>query len=201
VEEFFIPLTIRLSKKPIGSHQRYLPQVYTQLLQEGLSLVRKQGLRSQFGLPFTMKPPWFDDKPPTTSPNLLKEVPVSVVIDEMIPLFQHLPAMTKIASDCSRSKSSFPSQKSFQRSNNKPWRPLNRIKKFVRRQELESSIHGGREIREDCKAVNEEVVTRDLVPAFVKLLKDSEAEVRTAIASQILASAVFWTEKLYSMKS
>lgn len=36
-----------------------------------------------------------------------------------------------------------------------------------------------------AKAVNEEVVTRDLVPAFVKLLKDSEAEVRTAIASQI----------------
>lgn len=28
-------------------------------------------------------------------------------------------------------------------------------------------------------------MTRDLVPAFVKLLKDSEAEVRTAIAGQI----------------
>ena len=36
-----------------------------------------------------------------------------------------------------------------------------------------------------AKAVNEEVVTRYLVPAFVKLLKDSVAEVRTAIASQI----------------
>jgi len=33
--------------------------------------------------------------------------------------------------------------------------------------------------------VDEETVTRDLVPAFVKLLKDSEAEVRTAIAGQI----------------
>ena len=36
-----------------------------------------------------------------------------------------------------------------------------------------------------AKAVDEETVTRDLVPAFVKLLKDSEAEVRTAIAGQI----------------
>jgi serine/threonine-protein phosphatase 2A regulatory subunit A len=33
--------------------------------------------------------------------------------------------------------------------------------------------------------VDEEVIGRDLVPAFVKLLKDSEAEVRTAIAGQI----------------
>jgi serine/threonine-protein phosphatase 2A regulatory subunit A len=33
--------------------------------------------------------------------------------------------------------------------------------------------------------VDDETVTRDLVPAFVKLLKDSEAEVRTAIAGQI----------------
>ena len=36
-----------------------------------------------------------------------------------------------------------------------------------------------------AKAVDEETVTRDLVPAFVKLLKDTEAEVRTAIAGQI----------------
>lgn len=36
-----------------------------------------------------------------------------------------------------------------------------------------------------AKAVDEEVVNRDLVPAFVKLLKDTEAEVRSAIAGQI----------------
>jgi len=47
--------------------------------------------------------------------------------------------------------------------------------------------------RENCwlthkqiaKAVDNEVVARDLVPAFVKILKDNEAEVRTAIAGQI----------------
>jgi serine/threonine-protein phosphatase 2A regulatory subunit A len=40
-------------------------------------------------------------------------------------------------------------------------------------------------IMQIAKAVDEEVVQRDLVPAFVKLLKDNEAEVRTAIAGQI----------------
>lgn len=40
-------------------------------------------------------------------------------------------------------------------------------------------------IKQIAKAVDEETVTRDLVPAFVKLLKDTEAEVRTAIAGQI----------------
>ena len=34
-------------------------------------------------------------------------------------------------------------------------------------------------------------MTRDLVPAFVKLLKDTEAEVRTAIAGQIPGQTQF----------
>lgn len=33
--------------------------------------------------------------------------------------------------------------------------------------------------------MDDETVSRDLVPAFVKMLKDTEAEVRTAIAGQI----------------
>ncbi len=40
-------------------------------------------------------------------------------------------------------------------------------------------------ITQIAKAVDDETVSRDLVPAFVKLLKDTEAEVRTAIAGQI----------------
>lgn len=42
-----------------------------------------------------------------------------------------------------------------------------------------------------AKAVGEDVVRRDLVPAFVKLLKDTEAEVRTAIAGQIPGTSNF----------
>lgn len=40
-------------------------------------------------------------------------------------------------------------------------------------------------MRKIAKAVHDPVIDRDLVPAFVKLLKDTEAEVRTAIAGQI----------------
>jgi len=43
-----------------------------------------------------------------------------------------------------------------------------------------------------AKAVGDEVVRRDLVPAFVKLLKDTEAEVRTAISGQIPGLFNLW---------
>lgn len=35
------------------------------------------------------------------------------------------------------------------------------------------------------------MVTRDMVPSFVKLLKDAEAEVRTAISGQIPGKHLF----------
>ena len=41
-----------------------------------------------------------------------------------------------------------------------------------------------------AKAVDEEVVERDLVPAFVKLVKDTEAEVRSAVAGQIPGTTI-----------
>ena len=44
-----------------------------------------------------------------------------------------------------------------------------------------------------AKAVDEEVVNRDLVPAFVKLLKDTEAEVRSAVAGQIPGKSRYMT--------
>jgi len=77
---------------------------------------------------------------------------------------------------------------------------------------------GGLTYKQIAKAVDDEVVNRDLVPAFVKLLKDSEAEVRTAIAGQIPGSSinmnsctryadffqvsvVFWIEQCSSTRS
>ena len=53
-----------------------------------------------------------------------------------------------------------------------------------------------------AKAVDDEVIARDLVPAFVKLLKDNEAEVRGVIAGQIpgtsasVQSTIYWSFKL-----
>ena len=46
-------------------------------------------------------------------------------------------------------------------------------------------MNTGLTIGQIAKAVDDEVVARDLVPAFVKLLKDAEAEVRSAAAGQI----------------
>lgn len=43
-----------------------------------------------------------------------------------------------------------------------------------------------------AKAVHEEVVSRDMVPTFVRLLKDTEAEVRTAIAGQLPGTFFFF---------
>lgn len=59
---------------------------------------------------------------------------------------------------------------------------MKHIKKMERRSLLTRS--------QIAKAVNEEVVGRDLVPAFIKLLKDSEAEVRSAIAGQIPGESI-----------
>ncbi len=62
------------------------------------------------------------------------------------------------------------------------WLPIGLKRYAMNCPPLRLPLRLGRQI---AKAVDEEVVSRDLVPAFVKLLKDSEAEVRSAIAGQI----------------
>jgi serine/threonine-protein phosphatase 2A regulatory subunit A len=118
--------------------------------------------------------------------KFVKEVPTQIVIDEMIPLFQHLAGddqdsvrlltvdvLIAIAEQIPKEQqSSHGVLLTALRSlfEDKSWR----VRYMV-----------ADRFEKIAKAVDEEVVTRDLVPAFVKLLKDSEAEVRTAIAGQI----------------
>jgi serine/threonine-protein phosphatase 2A regulatory subunit A len=118
--------------------------------------------------------------------KFVKEVPTQIVIDEMIPLFQHLAGddqdsvrlltvdvLISIAEEIPKEQqSSHGVLLTALRSlfEDKSWR----VRYMV-----------ADRFEKIAKAVDEEVVTRDLVPAFVKLLKDSEAEVRTAIAGQI----------------
>jgi serine/threonine-protein phosphatase 2A regulatory subunit A len=118
--------------------------------------------------------------------KFVKEVPTQIVIDEMIPLFQHLEGddqdsvrlltvdvLIAIAEQIPKEQqSSHGVLLTALRSlfEDKSWR----VRYMV-----------ADRFEKIAKAVDEEVVTRDLVPAFVKLLKDSEAEVRTAIAGQI----------------
>ena len=122
----------------------------------------------------------------TNLSKFVKEMTASIVIDEMIPLFKHL------ASDDQDSVRLLTVE------------ILIAIAEVVPKEQ--QSSHGIlltalRSLFEDkswrvrymvadrfekiAKAVDEEVIARDLVPAFVKLLKDTEAEVRSAIAGQI----------------
>ena len=118
--------------------------------------------------------------------KFVKSMPASIVIEEMIPLFQHLAAddqdsvrlltvevLIAIAEAVPKEQQSSHGVLLTALRNlfeDKSWRVrymvADRFEKLA-------------------KAVDEEVIARDLVPAFVKLLKDNEAEVRSAIAGQI----------------
>ncbi|KAJ4512552.1 protein phosphatase 2A structural subunit [Exophiala dermatitidis] len=118
--------------------------------------------------------------------KFIKVVPVNVVIDEMIPLFQHL------ASDDQDSVRLLTVEVliSIAEVIPKEQQPSHGVLLTALRNLFEDKSWRVRymvaeKFEKIARAVNDEVVTRDLVPAFVKLLKDSEAEVRTAIASQI----------------
>ena len=185
VENYFVPMVIRLSKadwftskisatgcfnvpyaKATPPSQELLRQQFGHLVHDDTPMVRRQAANNLA--------------------KFVKAMPASIVIEEMIPLFQHL------ASDDQDSVRLLTVD------------ILIGVAEVVPKEQ--QSSHGVlltalRSLFEDkswrvrymvadrfekiAKAVDEEVVVRDLVPAFVKLLKDSEAEVRTAIAGQI----------------
>jgi len=146
----------------------------------------QQGLRSQFGHLVHDETPMVRRQAAKNLAQFIKEVPISIVIDEMIPLFQHLagddqdsvrlltvPVLISIAEVIPKEQQ--PSHGVLLTA----LRSLMEDKSWRVRYMVAEKFEG------IAKAVNEEVVTRDLVPAFVKLLKDGEAEVRTATCSQI----------------
>ncbi|KAF4552163.1 Protein phosphatase PP2A regulatory subunit A [Elsinoe fawcettii] len=185
VETHFIPLTLRLSKadwftskisatglytapytKANNESQTKLRQHFSQLVHDDTPMVRRQAA--------------------TNLAKFVRPMTPQIVIDQMIPLFQHL------ASDDQDSVRLLTVE------------VLIAIAEVVPKEQ--QSSHGVlltalRSLFEDkswrvrymvadkfekiAKAVDEEVVSRDLVPAFVKLLKDAEAEVRSAAAGQI----------------
>lgn len=118
--------------------------------------------------------------------KFVKSMPPAIVIEEMIPLFQHLAAddqdsvrhltvevLIAIAEAVPKEQQSSHGVLLTALRNlfeDKSWR--------VRWAVAER-------FEKIAKAVDEEVVERDLVPAFVKFLKDNEAEVRSASAGQI----------------
>ncbi|KAL8810396.1 MAG: hypothetical protein Q9223_002462 [Gallowayella weberi] len=185
VEEYFIPLTVRLSKADWFTSKISATGLYNVPYSKA-SHTSQKGLRQQFGQLVHDETPMVRRQAANNLAKFVKEMPASIVIEEMIPLFQHL------ASDDQDSVRLLTVE------------ILIAIAEVVPKEQQTS--HGTlltalRMLFEDkswrvrymvadrfekiAKAVDEETLNRDLVPAFVKLLKDTEAEVRTAIAGQI----------------
>ncbi|KAL2753624.1 hypothetical protein ACRALDRAFT_2029407 [Sodiomyces alcalophilus JCM 7366] len=185
IEDYFIPLTFRLSKADWFTSKVSSCGLYTTPYKR-VSATTQEQMRKAYAQLVHDETPMVRRQAATKMANFVKEMTADVVIEDMMPLFQHLAqddqdSVRLLTVDI-----------------------LVSIAEVVPKDQQAS--HGGilallRSLIEDkswrvrymiadkfeqiAKAVDEEVVSRDLVPAFIKLLKDTEAEVRTAIAGQI----------------
>ncbi|TWU74803.1 hypothetical protein ED733_006358 [Metarhizium rileyi] len=185
VEEYFIPLTIRLSKADWFTSKVSGCGLFTTPYRKVSPPIQEQ-LRQQFGLLVHDDTPMVRRQAATNLSNFVKEMPASIVIDEMIPLFQHLvqddqdsvrlltvEILISIAEVVPKEQQSSHGVL------------LTSLRNLIEDKSWRVRYMIADRFEKIAKAVDEEVVSRDLVPAFVKLLKDNEAEVRTAIAGQI----------------
>ncbi|KXS95633.1 hypothetical protein AC578_3552 [Pseudocercospora eumusae] len=185
VEQYFIPLTIRLSKADWFTSKISATGLYNTPYQHATPQ-SQEGLRQQFSQLVHDDTPMVRRQAANNLAKFVKSMPASVVIEDMIPLFQHLAGddqdsvrlltvdvLIAIAEAVPKEQqSSHGVLLTALRGlfDDKSWR----VRYMV-----------ADRFEKVAKAVDEEVVSRDLVPAFVKLLKDNEAEVRSAIAGQI----------------
>ncbi|KAJ9198676.1 hypothetical protein DTO166G4_5792 [Paecilomyces variotii] len=185
VEEHFVPMTLRLSKADWFTSKISAAGLYSVPYRK-VSPALQQTLRQQFGGLVHDDTPMVRRQSATHLAKFIKEMDSQVIIDEMIPLFQYLASddqdsvrlltvdiLISIAEEIPKEQQSSHGVLLTSLRNlfeDKSWR----VRYMV-----------ADRFEKIAKAVDEEVVTRDLVPAFVKLLKDTEAEVRTAIAGQI----------------
>ncbi|PGH17344.1 hypothetical protein AJ79_01228 [Helicocarpus griseus UAMH5409] len=185
IEDYFIPLTVRLSKADWFTSKISATGLYSAPYSKA-SPALQQGLRQQFGHLVHDDTPMVRRQAANNLAKFIKEMSTPTIIDEMIPLFQYLAnddqdsvrllTVDILISICEEipkeQQSSHGVLLTALRSlfEDKSWR----VRYMV-----------ADRFEKIAKAVDEEVLNRDLVPAFVKLLKDTEAEVRTAIAGQI----------------
>lgn len=203
VEEHFIPLTLRLSKADWFTSKVSGCGLFTAPYSK-VSPSSQEQLRQQFGLLVHDETPMVRRQAATNLSKFVKEMPAPVVIDEMIPLFQHLVSddqdsvrlltvetLISIAEVVPKEQQASHGVLLTSLRNlieDKSWRVrymiADRFEKVWHAVFWESFAWFADRLQ-IATAVDDEVVSRDLVPAFVKLLKDNEAEVRTAIAGQI----------------
>ncbi|EEP77182.1 protein phosphatase PP2A regulatory subunit A [Uncinocarpus reesii 1704] len=185
IEEHFIPLTVRLSKVDWFTSKISATGLYCAPYKNA-SPGLQQAMRQQFGQLVHDETPMVRRQAANNLAKFVKEMPAPVIIDEMIPLFQYLAnddqdsvrlltveILISIAEEIPKEQQSshgvlLTSLRGL--FEDKSWR----VRYMV-----------ADRFEKIAKAVDDQVVNRDLVPAFVKLLKDTEAEVRTAIAGQI----------------
>ncbi|KAF2503281.1 protein phosphatase PP2A regulatory subunit A [Lophium mytilinum] len=185
IEEYFIPLVVRLSKADWFTSKISATGLYN-VPYSRATPPSQEGLRQQYGALVHDDTPMVRRQSASNLAKFIKTMPAAIVIDEMIPLFQHLASddqdsvrlltvdiLIAIAEAVPKEQqSSHGVLLTALRSlfEDKSWR----VRYMV-----------ADRFEKIAKAVDEEVVSRDLVPSFVKLLKDTEAEVRSAIAGQI----------------
>ncbi|KAH7349429.1 protein phosphatase PP2A regulatory subunit A [Plectosphaerella cucumerina] len=185
VEEYFIPLTFRLSKAEWFTSKVSGCGLFTAPYSK-VSAATQDELRKTFSSLVHDETPMVRRQAATNMAKFVKEMTADVAVDDMMPLFQHLAQddqdsvrlltveiLISIAEVVPKEQqSSHGVLLALLRSliEDKSWRVRYMI---------------ADRFEKIAKAVDDETVSRDLVPAFVKLLKDSEAEVRTAIAGQI----------------
>jgi serine/threonine-protein phosphatase 2A regulatory subunit A len=89
VEEYFIPLTIRLSKADWFTSKVSGCGLFTAPYSKVSPPIQEQ-LRQQFGLLVHDETPMVRRQAATNLAKFVKEMPAAIVVEEMIPLFQHL---------------------------------------------------------------------------------------------------------------
>lgn len=89
VEEFFIPLTVRLSKADWFTSKISATGLYNVPYAKATPN-SQEGLRQQFGVLVKDDTPMVRRQAANNLSKFVKEMPATIVIEEMIPLFDHL---------------------------------------------------------------------------------------------------------------
>ncbi|KAL9056520.1 MAG: hypothetical protein Q9162_002896 [Coniocarpon cinnabarinum] len=185
VEEYFMPLTVRLSKADWFTSKISGTGLYETPYTKATPPSQEQ-LRSQFGQLVHDDTPMVRRQAANNMAKFVKAMPASIVIEEMIPLFQHLAGddqdsvrlltveiLIAVAEVVPKEQQSSHGVL------------LNALRSLFEDRSWRVRYMVADRFEKIAKAVDDEVISRDLVPAFIKLLKDTEAEVRSAIAKQI----------------
>ncbi|KAK6356938.1 hypothetical protein TWF718_001276 [Orbilia javanica] len=185
VETYFIPLIIRLSKADWFTSKVSATGLYSAAYDKA-TLPSQESLRAQFGQLVHDDTPMVRRASATALAKFTKHMTAEIVVAEVLSLFQHLAqddqdSVRLLTVEILISIAEVIPQD--QQANHTIL--LTTLRNLIGDKSWRVRYMVADRFEKLAKAVGEEVVRRDLVPAFVKLLKDTEAEVRTAIARQI----------------